>query len=100
MYVLIKLQEVEQMNFDRVLGKNKKKRKLGIGEGAFIKSSPSSGRFIRQHAMKIEKREPVGVFMPKVSIPFKFHHIYYYKNMKFECLKIKPLYMNDLIFLS
>ncbi|KMZ60201.1 hypothetical protein ZOSMA_5G00640 [Zostera marina] len=72
--------EVEQMNFDRVLGKNKKKRKLGIGEGAFIKSSPSSGRFIRQHAMKIEKREPVGVFMPKEQHDMMMRHMMEMEN--------------------
>lgn len=67
-HVCLKLQEVEQHNFDRVLGKNNKSRMLGIGEGAFIKKSPSSGRYIRQHTMKLEEKESSGVFVPQVRI--------------------------------
>lgn len=76
------------MTFDQALGKNKKKRKLGIGEGAFLENSPSSGRFIRQHEMKLKEKEPAGVFLSQVRISFQFLSYLILQESKFQCLMI------------
>ncbi|KMZ60210.1 hypothetical protein ZOSMA_5G00730 [Zostera marina] len=72
--------EVEQMTFDQALGKNKKKRKLGIGEGAFLENSPSSGRFIRQHEMKLKEKEPAGVFLSQEQHDMMMRHMMEMEN--------------------